>query len=250
MSVVYKCVVGVFAAALLVVSGCGAGSTSSPPAAVVTPATRSTPTQSPSAVAPAAVATKAEDLAAAKRALVTAAVLGRPWVQPKKVNTTGGKADEACPGTPALTTLAPLRVNVVAAFTHGKAVGASIARFSVATVSEGGGDAYRKGWQRTSRGCATFRDGAGFYVVTSLQGPTSIRGADDVLSRAERLYYDPRHKKLAYARHVLSARRGRAISTVEYSFLTSTADPQAKSFAVALQLLNAQLTRTTAAFAE
>lgn len=249
MFVAAKFVIGLCAASVLVVSGCGAATTQGPPTAVLTPAPPSQATQSPSVVAAPVVATKAEDLAAAKRALVTPAVLGKPWLEPKKVNTTKGKADEACPGTPALTKVAPLRVNVVAAFTRGKAPGASIARFSVGTVVPGGGDTFRKGWQRTYQGCATFKDSAGLYVVTSLEGPTSIVGADDVLSRAERLYYDPQHKKLAYARHVVAAVTGRSISSVEYSFLTSKSDPQAKDFTVAQQLLAQQLTRTTAAFA-
>ena len=41
-------------------------------------------------------------------------------------------------------------------------------------------------------------------------------------SRAERIYYDKAHKKLAYARHTVVARSGRVVTYVSYAFLTTS----------------------------
>jgi hypothetical protein len=180
---------------------------------------------------------------------MTTTVLGKPWVQPDKVNTAGGKATEACPGQASLATLAPARASAVASFTRGRERGASIARFTVATVSDQG-RRYRAAWVRTAKACAAFRDASGLYVVTSLEGPKRIAGADDVVSRAERVYHDRDHRQLAYARHFISARVGRVISSVEYDFLTPKSDPRARDFTTARRLLDLQLRRTGGAFGD
>jgi hypothetical protein len=182
-----------------------------------------------------------------RRAVMSTATLGRPWVQPKAVATTKGKAAEACPGQPSIQSLAPVRVGAVTSFTRGRARGASIARFSVQTVSDQG-VAFHAAWYRTAKACAAFRDSSKFYVVTSAEGPTRLAGTDDVVSRTERIYYDAKHHHLAYARHFITARTGRALSSVEYDFLTSKSDPQAKDFSTAQHLLTLQLTRTRSVF--
>ena len=197
--------------------------------------------------AAAVVPTKAQDLAAAKKSAMTTSVLGKPWVAPKKVNTSGGKANEACPGKPALDVLAPPRVRWITSFTRGTKPGASIARYTVVTVTDAG-TAHRAAWSRTAKVCKTFKDASGLYVVTALEGPTTAPGADDVVSRNERVYYDAKHRRLAYARHFISARTGRAITTLEYDFLTPKADPEATDFTPAQALLALQLPRTRTAF--
>jgi len=230
---------------LLLGSACASSTGANPSAATTPPATGRTVPSAPRVADP--EPSRAADLASAKRAVMTTAVLGKPWVQPAKVNTSGGKATEACPGEPALVTLAPARASAVATFTRGAARGASIARFTVETVSDQG-RRYREAWTRTARSCAQFKDATGLYVVTSLEGPTSVPGADDVLSRAERVYYDRAHRQLAYARHFVSARVDRVISTVEYDFLTPKSDPKARDFTPARQLLELQLSRTQREF--
>ncbi|MET1004324.1 MAG: hypothetical protein ABWX96_02180 [Propionibacteriaceae bacterium] len=233
-------------AVLICLSGAAACSGSPDAASEAAPAPpppAAATTTSPTPVQP----SKSDDVASAKRAVMTTTALGTPWVQPKKVNTTG-QANEACPGKPALETLAPARASAVATFTRGKARGASIARFTVATVTDQG-VAHRSAWARTVKSCATFKDASGLYVVTSTEGPKTLAGTDDVVSRAERIYYDSDHKKLAYARHFISARIDRTISTVEYDFLTTTSDPKAKDFTTTQKLLTLQLTRTKAEFA-
>jgi hypothetical protein len=210
-----------------------------PPSSTATKTASAAPTQP----------TKAQDLAATKRAVMTTSALGKPWLQPKKVNTSGGKATEACPGQPALTVLAPPRTTATTAFTRGAKRGASIASFTVITVTDNGVQ-HRTAWRQTIKACARFKDATGLHVVTTLEGPRRIAGADDVVSRAERVYYDAKHRQLAYARHFISARTGRAISTVELDFLTHKSDPTAQDFRPTEKLLALQLARTKAAFPE
>ena len=215
-----------------------------PPSEAATSTAVAVATPKPTA---AVVPTKAQDLAAAKQSAMTASVLGKPWVAPKKVNTSGGKANEACPGKPALDVLAPPRVRWITSFTRGTKPGASIARFTVVTVPDAG-TAHRAAWARTAKACKTYQDAAGLYVVTALEGPTTASGADDAVSRTERVYYDADHRRLAYARHFISARTGRAITTLEYDFLAPKSDPRAKDFTPAQALLALQLPRTRTAF--
>src|SRR6187200_1065830 len=95
--------------------GCGGSETTIPPEASAS-APASTPSSSPAAP------TKSEDAAALKKAMVSAADLGKPWVVAKKVATTSSKTDEACPGQPSkvnmLTPVASLNRNL----TEGKGV--------------------------------------------------------------------------------------------------------------------------------
>ena len=78
----------------------------------------------------------------------------------------------------------------------------------------------------------------------TVEGPTSADNADEILhSRAERIYYDKAHKKLAYARHTVVARTGRVVTYVSYAFLTTKNDPGAKDFSRASRLLEIQLAK-------
>ncbi len=246
MNAIAKHCLPVLSVGLIALAGCS-NTDAGPPAAVVAPPPSSSATSTP----PPTVAqpTKAQDLARLKRAVMTTGALGKPWLQPKKVNTSGGKGAESCPGKPAVSVLAPPHAAAAAAFTQGAKPGASIASFTVTTVNDEGVQ-HRAAWRRTAKACAEFEDPSGLHVVTTLEGPRRIVGADDVVSRAERVYYDAKHRKLAYARHFISARTGRAISTVEYDFLAPKSDPNAEDFSPTGKLLALQLARTAAAFAD
>jgi hypothetical protein len=244
MNAIAKYCLPVLSAGLIALTGCS-GTDAAPPAAVVVPP----PSTTAASTTPAPAPTRAQDLVKVKRAVMTTQALGKPWLQPKKVNTSGGKATEACPGRPAVTVLAPPRATTTTAFTRGAKPGSSIASFTVTTVTDQGAK-HRAAWRRTVKACAEFKDASGLYVVTTLEGPQQLAGADDVVSRAERVYYDARHRKLAYARHFISARTGRAISTVEHDFLASKSDPSAQDFTPTTKLLALQLARTKAAFAD
>lgn len=238
---------------LLVVCACAVvtACSSNPPGAPPVSASSAPSVQAPSAPSPTPVApppTTAQDLASAKRALLTARDLGKPWVQPKTVSTVGGKKDESCPGKPSVVALAPPAASATVRLTKGSRSGAGIGSFTVSTLPEGGARTYRAAWASMVKNCASFVDAAKFSVVVSSEGPTTIKRADEVLARTERIYYDRSHRQLAYARHVVSARTGRVVSTVEYAFLTTRSDPGAKNFAPVIALLEKQLAKTSATF--
>jgi len=105
-------------------------------------------------------------------------------------------------------------------------------------------------YAESTKACRTFKDANKLYVVYSLEGPTSADGADEVLfSRAERLYYDKAHKKLAYARHTVVVRTGRVVTYVSYAFLTTKQDPGAKDFSRTSRLLEIQSAKVASTFA-
>jgi len=223
--------------------GCGGSETPAPPEAS-TSVPASTPSSSP------APPTKAEDAAALKKSMVGAADLGKPWVVAKKVATTSSKTDEACPGQPSkvskLTPVASLNRNL----TEGKGVGVNIGTFRLATSPTEDASEVKAAYAADTKACRTFKDANKLYVVYSLEGPTSAKGADEVLvSRAERLYYDKAHKKLAYARHTVVARTGRVVTYVSYAFLTTKKDPGAKDFSRTSRLLETQSAKVASTFA-
>jgi hypothetical protein len=233
------------AAVIVLLTGCGGPTTESSPATSPSAVASTTPTASPSPTAP----SKAEDAAALKQAIVTAADLGKPWVEPKKVPS-AGKAAEACPGKPTateqVTTVASLRRDL----TEGKGQGVNIGTFRLGTLPSEDGADLKAAFAKDNKICKTFTDANKFSVVFSEEGPTSAPNADEILmSRAERIYYDKAHKKLAYARHTIAARTGRVVTYVSYAFLTTKADPTAKDFARATKLLDTQLTKVTKTFA-
>jgi len=238
-----------FMACVSVVTACSAAPATVPPPAepgsVSSPSPAATP--KPSAPAPTRP-TAAEDRAKVKRAVLGADDLGKPWVEPKKVNTVGGKKNEDCPGQPGLATLAPPMASTTTRLTRGKQRGASIASFTVSTLPRAGEAKYRSAWAKIIQACAKVTDASHLYMVTTPGSEVTVTGTDEVLTRVDRIYYDAAHKQLAYARHYVSARTGRVVCAVEYDFLTTKADPHAKDFAPVLKLLDKQLTKTRSVF--
>ena len=234
------------AAIMVAATGCGGPATDTPPAASPTTAASSTAPPTPRPTPP----SKAEDTAALKRATVTAADLGQPWVEPKKVPS-AGKAAEACPGKPTATK----QVDTVASFrrdlTEGKGQGVNIGSFALRTLPTDDATDLKAAYAKDTAACKTFTDANKLFVVLTEEGPTSADNADEILmSRADRIYYDKAHKKLAYARHTVVARTGRVVSYVSYAFLTTKADPKAEDFTRTQKLLATQLTKVTKEFAE
>jgi hypothetical protein len=233
----------------LTVAACSPGSTapttgsSEAPAGSVGPAT-ATPSAVPSPP------TKAQDEAALKRTIVTAADLGKPWVQPANVATVKHKDNEPCPGHVSATAKLPARPHVTRGLTEGKGVGVNIGSFSMATVPEPDVSALAKAYAADTATCASYRDASKLFVTRTRDGPTSASHADEIVaSWAERIYYDKSHRKLAYARHVLLARTGRVVVQVEYAFLTQKSDRGAKDFTRATRLLEKQLAKVSTVFA-
>src|SRR5215210_3886032 len=233
------------AAVIVLVTGCGGPTPDSPPATSPSAVVSTTPPASPSPTAP----SKAEDAAALKQALVTAADLGKPWVEPKKVPS-AGKAAEACPGKPTATEQVDTVASIRRDLTEGKGRGVNIGSFLLVTLPSEDATDLKAAYVKDNAACETFTDANKLFVVYNEEGPASTGSADEiVMSRAERIYYDKAHKKLAYARHTIVARTGRVVTYVSYAFLTTKADPTAKDFTRATKLLDTQLTKVTKTFA-
>ncbi len=185
-----------------------------------------------------------------KKGLVTARDLGAPWIQPKSVNSAGGKKGELCPGHQSATTKVLSKEAASANFTEGKGTGKNIATFSLSTLPGPDGTALKAAYAADQKACATYKDAAGLYVVRSVEGPSSVTNADELVAAwAERIYYDKSHKKLAYARHYLVTRTGQLVTYFSYAFLTTKKDPNAKDFTRASDLLAVQLKKNAKVFA-
>lgn len=221
------------AAVLAVITGCGGGST----------AAKSTPTPSPTPTLP----TVAADVAAVKAALITAADLGKPWVQPKKVNTVKGNKDKGksllCPGQLSPFELAPPRAQADVSLTLGTKPGADIASFNVYTYQPSALPDFRAAVTTAQTACATWKALEGNYVVLSPVSGVAVPGADEVLARVERVYADARHTQLQYVRQVVTARSGRVMCLIERAFITPKADPTGADFSEASRLLGLQLAK-------
>ncbi|HET9649567.1 MAG TPA: hypothetical protein VFP34_15245 [Microlunatus sp.] len=224
---------------LVTATGCGGQPTSAPP-----PAPSSTIQSATAEPTP----TRADDQAAAEKALITAAELGKPWVAAKKVNSVGTDA-EACPGQPTTdATVKPL-ASARADFTRGRQTGAAIAVFGVWTyASRADVDTYRATLPKVLQACARYIDNAKMHVQLTPSGTATIDGAETTWRYAERVYYDAKHTKLAYARHYVIAQQGRTLTSVQYAFLTDTKDPLAKDFSVTEKMARTQFAKVLAAF--
>ena len=227
---------------MALLSGCGgSGAGTEAPTAPASSAA-STPTPSPSAPS------KTEDTAALKQAIVTAADLGKPWVEPKTVPS-AGKASEACPGKPSAAEKANTVASVRRDLTEGKGQGVNIGSFQLRTLPSEDATELRAAYAKDNATCKTFTDLNKLFVVYSEEGPTTAEGADEiVMSRAERIYYDKAHKKLAYARHTVVARSGRVVTYVSYAFLATKKDPKATDFTPTQGLLDLQLAKVAKDF--
>jgi hypothetical protein len=237
------CLLLVLSAAL---AGCGGSSPADPVGASSAPSTTlsQSATTSSSPSAPPKTLTAAE----LKKGLVTAHDLGAPWIQPKSVNTAGSKG-EICPGHTSATTKVLSKTAAQANFTEGKGTGKNIATFTLATLPGPDGSALKTAYATDQKVCAAYQDAAGLYVVRSLDGPSSVTNADElVASWSERIYFDKSHKRLGYARHYLVTRTGPLVTYFSYAFLTTKKDPNAKDFTRASGLLAVQLRKNAKVF--
>jgi hypothetical protein len=232
-----------------VVAGC-TPSPSTPPTGPATtgatPASQTSVVQPPS-TSPSAT-TKDEDAANLKKALVSAANLGKPWTQPKAVSTAKGKKGEICPGHASAADKVSVTARAAANLTEGRGTGKNIASFGLTTLTDDSDTALVAAYAKDQRACADYQDGSGLFVLRSTEGPASVAGRKLVTSWAERIYYDKSHTKLAYARHTLVARQSRVVTYLSYAFLTVKKDPRAKDFSTASRLLEVQLTKNARVF--
>lgn len=229
-------------AVTVLLAGCGGATTGTQPTVSAAPPAASTPTPSPSAPS------KAVDEVALKRVIITAADLGKPWVEPDKVPS-AGSAKEACPGKPTATTKVAPVASVRRDLTEGTGEGVNIGSFRLGTLPTEDATALRAAYAKDNATCKTFTDANKLFAVYREEGPSAADNADEiVMSRAERIYYDKDHKRLAYARHTIAARTGRVITYVSYAFLTTKKDPSAKDFTRTEKLLALQLAKVAKEF--
>ena len=224
-----------------------ASSPSLPTAAPTTPTTSASPSPSPSSEPTPTLPSRDADSATARRALVTAADLGKPWVQ----SDTPPDSDEACPGSRSAVGRLAFRAAARRDLTRGAGELVNGATFQLATLPGPDAAKVRAAWESDTRACRQHTDADDYYVVYRAAETGTVRGADEVLlRRVERVYFDRGDDEPAYARHTLAARTGRVVVTVTYSFLTSESDPDAGDFSEATELLQTQLTKAAKAFAE
>lgn len=228
--------------------------------------------------------TVAQDRKSVKKALVTPADLGTPWVMPSPTPTptptaektdepSGGPSleaseratdeptgeaskdaesdvDEFCPGQPAISTLVPPRASADTSLTAGTKPGAAIGTFGVATLHPGQEKAWRDAVGTALEGCRTYRQkDDGFYVTANKIGKLpQIKGAEEVLGIIERIHEDIEHKKLLYVRHYLYARTGRLVSTTQYAFIQPKSDPTGSDLTQVVKLASKQVAKANAVF--
>jgi len=102
------------------------------------------------------------------------------------------------------------------------------------------------------KACAAYEDPQGNSFLTNTEeGPDAVVGADEVVaSYALRVFTDKAHKNLVYVRHVVVTRTGHGYSSVSYSTPVTKDDPTGKDFTAVTELVEKQLSKTGAIFAE
>lgn len=230
-------------------TACGGSSTPGSPATATQPAPTAT---SASSSATPTSPTSEEDYAKLQKAQVSAADIGRPWVQdakPRNTTPKGGDAGayEFCPGHITATS----KVKYVAAsfqgFKEGKT--GTTAGFSLFTMNEADWPVMKSGWRDDVAACAEQKTPDGYYIVLTPEGPETVKGADEVIiSYASRIYQDKSHKNLLTASHYLVTRTGRAFSHISYNNVVSTKDPKGKDFATVTRLMEKQLAKLAKGF--
>ncbi|MDX6274051.1 MAG: hypothetical protein QOJ92_1261 [Frankiales bacterium] len=224
------------------VGACGGGS------APKSDASKPTPTPSPSYTLP----TLAADKAAVKLAIVTAADLGSPWIQPKKINQTKGSKgkSELCPGHLSASVVVPPRATADAQLTEGSKAGATIGSFVVSAYAPDRIDAWRTAHNDVEAHCLHWKAAEGNYDVITPVNDVTVPGADEVLARIERVYADAKSTQLQYVRQVVAARVGRVVCNLQRAYLTTKADPTGKDFTETVRLVEIQLKKAVAAVAQ
>jgi hypothetical protein len=227
-----------------------AGCAATPNGASTAPQTQESQTSTPAPASPSASRrTKAQDAADLKKALVKARDLGDPWIQPKAVSVVKAKKGEVCPGHVSTVDKVTFTAHASTDLTEGRGVGKNIASIRLAMLPDEDGNALVAAYAADQKACARYRESGYYWVVRSVEGPTTFAGAEPVAVWAERIYYDKQHKKLAYARHILVVRQGRLVTYLSYAFLTTKKDPSAKDFTRASRLLAAQQDKNSTVFA-
>jgi hypothetical protein len=223
----------------LVLPACGSDSTPE-----AQPTTQSQ-TPSPTPTLP----TVAADKATAKKAVITAAELGKPWVTPKAVNQAKQEQKgDLCPGQPNARTLHKPRTRAELDHTEGSKAGAAIGSFSVRTYGFGEEQAWRDALAKTHAGCKSWTSLEKLYVELEVVTSPAIPGADEVVVHIERIYADKTKKTLHYVRHYYEAWTSRVVSSFELAYIQPKSDPTGKDLTKSSELFAKQVAKTRETF--
>ena len=215
------------------------GSSDPGPSAQPTPSVSPTPTLPP----------VADDTAKAKAALLTAAELGKPWIQPKKVNEAKNAKGERCPGQKKATAILAPRARADRDLTKGSQAGADIGSFEIRVYEFGQEEAIRAAAIASATGCASYTSNEKLYVeIETVASPPAIAGADEVHLDIERVYADKTKKTLYYVRHYYEARTGRVVTMFELAYIQPKSDPTGKDTTVSAELAAKQVAKTKTTF--
>lgn len=192
----------------------------------------------------------AEDKANVKKAVVTSAELGKPWVTPKAVNTAKQEQKgDLCPGQPNARTLHPARARADLDHTEGSKAGAAIGSYGVRAYEFGEEQAWRDALAKAQAGCTSWTSLEKLYVeLEVVAAPPAIAGADEVVAHIERIYADKTKKTLHYVRHYYEARTGRFVSEFELAYVQPKSDPTGKDMTKSAELFAKQVAKTRTTF--
>lgn len=234
---------GVAALALaLALPACGSDST---PESQPTQSQSPSPTPSPTPTLPSV----ASDKARVKKAVVTSADLGKPWVTPKAVSTAKQKQKgDLCPGQPNARTLHEARAEHRLQHTEGAQAGAAIASYAVRAYEFGEQEDWRDALEKTHAGCKAWTSLEKLYVTLEVVTAPAIPGADEVVVHIERIYADKTKKTLHYVRHYYEAWTTRFVSSFELAYVQPKSDPTGKDLTESSELFAKQVAKTRKTF--
>ncbi|HWL37629.1 MAG TPA: hypothetical protein VNQ77_15695 [Frankiaceae bacterium] len=217
-------------------------------------ASESTPEAQPTTQAPTPSPTPTlppveSDKTRVKKAVVTSAELGKPWVTPKAVNTAKQKQKgDLCPGQPNARTLHPPRARGDLDHTEGTKPGAAIGAYGVRAYAFGEQQAWRDALAKAQAGCKSWTSLEKLYVELEVVTPPAIPGADEVVVHIERIYADKTKKTLHYVRHYYEAWTTRFVSEFELAYIQPKSDPTGKDLTKSSELFAKQVAKTRETF--
>ena len=121
------------------------------------------------------------------------------------------KKGEICPGHVSAMWKVRSTADASTDLTEGTDAGRRIASYRLRTLPDEDVSAMVTGISTDQKACARYEDASGFSIVRTVEGTTTVAGAEVVAGWAERVYYVKQHE-LAYARHYLVVRQGRVVA--------------------------------------
>lgn len=224
----------------LTATACGGSASTEGGGGNATPSTSPSPTPT--------VPPVATDKKLAKRAILTVADLGKPWVAPKSVSKVETGKGELCPGHKNSVALNKPRADSSRYFTKGTKPGAAIAGYTVRVYGLGNEAKWRDSFTTASTSCPSWKAAEGTFVTLEMVTAPAIAGADEVLAHVERIYADKTKKTLHYVRHWIEARTGRVVTAFEHAYIQPKSDPTGSDLTASVALAAKQVAKVRTTF--